>query len=283
MRLTVRHATTYAYDPPADRCALRLRLYPPSFSTQKIHSWQVSVNGQVVPALLTTATGDRESIWTRSDPGSEVSIVAEGEVEVTDAAGVVRGLKDQVRPPVYLRATPLTEADKRIETLAQGVSGAEPLDRMHALFNAVADAVEYKPASTTSVTTAAQALKAGKGVCQDQAHVFISAARTLRIPARYVVGYLLTQEAGLTETHAWAEAFVPEIGWVGFDPANRLCPTDRYVRLGCGLDAADAAPIRGHVSGTPQERLSASVDISQTAGQTQAQNQDGQAQSQPQQ
>ncbi len=283
MRLTVRHATTYTYDPPADRCALRLRLYPPSFESQRVGRWSVTVNERPLPALLVTATGDRESIWTCNGSGPEIAIVAEGEIETSDAAGVVRGLKDQMRPQVYLRPTPLTEADKKIEALAAGVTGAKPLDRMHALFNAVADAIDYKPGATSSATTAAQALKAGQGVCQDHAHVFISAARSLRVPARYVVGYLLAADAKLTETHAWAEAFVPEIGWVGFDPANRLCPTDRYVRLACGLDAADAAPIRGNVSGNHQERLSASVDISQTAGQTQTQNQGGQVQSQPQQ
>ena len=283
MRLTVRHATTYAYDPPADRCALRLRLHPPAFDSQKVIKWAVSVNGQAIAPLLTTATGDREAIWTCTAPGAEVAIIAEGEVETTDAAGVVRGLKDQVRPQVYLRPTPLTQADKKIEALASGASGPTPLDQMHALFNAVADAIAYTTASTTTATTAAQALKAGQGVCQDHAHVFISAARALRVPARYVVGYLLTQDASLTETHAWAEAFVPEIGWVGFDPSNRLCPTDRYVRLGCGLDAADAAPIRGNVSGNHQERLSASVDISEATVQSQGQNQGGQTQSQTQQ
>ncbi len=278
MRLNVRHATTYSYDPPADRCALRLRLYPPAFDSQKVLSWKVSVNGQPVPALMTTATGDRESIWTVADATPEVAITAEGEVEVHDTAGVVRGLKDTVRPVVYLRPTPLTQTDKRIDALAEGIAAGKPLDRMHALFNAVADAVTYKPASTTSATTAAQALKAGQGVCQDHAHVFIAAARTMRVPARYVVGYLLAPEANLTETHAWAEAWVQDIGWVGFDAANRLCPTDRYVRLGCGLDAADAAPIRGNVSGMHEERLSASVDISPAQGQTQSQNQEGQTQ-----
>jgi transglutaminase-like putative cysteine protease len=283
MRLTVRHTTTYNYDPAPDRCALRLRLYPPSFDSQRISNWAVSVNGQVLPALLTAATGDKEAIWTCSNSGSEVAIVAEGEVETTDTAGVVRGLKDQMRPSVYLRLTPLTESDKAIVALASSATGAKPLERMHSLFNAVAEAIEYKPASTTSSTTAVQALKAGQGVCQDHAHVFISAARAMRVPARYVVGYLLASDAKLTETHAWAEAFVPEIGWVGFDPANKLCPTDRYVRLGCGLDAADAAPIRGNVSGNHEERLSASVDIAQTAGQSQSQNQGGQTQSQTQQ
>ena len=283
MRLTVRHATTYTYDPPADRCALRLRLYPPSFTSQRVLNWKVSVNGQVIPALMTTATGDGESIWTKSNVGAEVLVLAEGEVEVDDTAGVVRGLRDTVRPPVFLRPTPLTEADAKITELAESITGASPLDRMHGLFNAVADAIAYKPASTTSSTTAAQAMKAGQGVCQDHAHVFISAARVLKVPARYVVGYLFAEDTKLTETHAWAEACVKDIGWVGFDAANRLCPTDRYVRLGCGLDAADAAPIRGNVFGSRQERLSASVDIGPSTGQSQSQNQAAGAQSQTQQ
>lgn len=283
MRLTVRHATTYAYDPPADRCALRLRLFPPSFTSQRVLSWKVIVNGQAIPALMTTATGDRESIWTKSDVGAEVLVLAEGEVDVDDTAGVVRGLRDSVRPPVFLRPTSLTEADAKITELAESITGASPLDRMHGLFNAVADAIAYKPASTTSATTAAQAMKAGQGVCQDHAHVFISAARVLKVPARYVVGYLFAEDTKVTETHAWAEAWVKDIGWVGFDAANRLCPTDRYVRLGCGLDAADAAPIRGNVFGSRQERLSASVDIGPSTGQSQSQNQADGAQSQTQQ
>lgn len=278
MRLNVRHATTYTYDPPAERCALRVRLFPPSFDSQRVKSWNVSVNGQPLQALLTTATADREAIWSCHGAGEEIAIVAEGEIETADSAGVVRGLREAVRPSVFVRTTPLTEADKKIEALAAAATGDKPLDRMHRLFNAVADAIEYKPGSTASHTTAAQALKAGQGVCQDHAHVFISAARSLRVPARYVVGYLLALEEKLTETHAWAEAYVPDIGWVGFDPANRLCPTDRYVRLGCGLDAFDAAPIRGHVMGGPKERLSASVDISQMQVQTQNQSSQGQTQ-----
>lgn len=278
MRLTIRHATTYSYDPPAERCVLRLRLYPPGFDSQRVTSWTVSVNGQAIAPLLTTATGDREALWTCTGSGPEIAVVAEGEVDTSDAAGVVRGLRDTVRPQVYLRPTHLTEADKKIEALAAGAGGASALDKLHGLMAAVSEALTYKPGATSSSTTAAQAMKAGHGVCQDHAHVFIAAARTLKIPARYVVGYLLASDAKLTETHAWAEAYAPEIGWVGFDPANKLCPTDRYVRLGCGLDSADAAPIRGNVSGTPQERLSASVDIAQVTGQSQDQNQDGQTQ-----
>jgi transglutaminase-like putative cysteine protease len=271
MHLTVRHATSYHYDRPPDRCALRLRLYPPSFETQRVSNWAVTVNGSAVPPLLTTASGDKESVWTCSGGDAQVEIIAEGEVETKDAAGVIRGLRDTVRAGVYMRASTMTLADKGIEKLAAGVPAGPGLERMHALCTAVRDAIEYRSGATTSQTTAAQALKQGAGVCQDHAHVFIAAARTLNVPARYIVGYLLAVDTVLTETHAWAEAHLPDIGWGGFDPANGICPTDRYVRLGCGLDSADAAPIRGSVVGAPQERLSASVDISQTQGQNQGQ------------
>jgi transglutaminase-like putative cysteine protease len=271
MRITVRHATSYVYDPPPDRCALRLRLYPAPFEALRVLGWIVSVNGAPIPPLLATANGGRESIWTSSAPGEQVEIVAAGEVETKDVSGVVRGLKESVRPSVYLRRTPLTEPDQAVERLAASVVGNSVLDRMHMLMAAVREAIDYESASTHSQTTAAQALKLGAGVCQDHAHVFISAARVMQVPARYVVGYLFAPDTKLTETHAWAEAHVPDIGWVGFDPANRLCPTDRYVRLGCGLDSADAAPIRGSVAGTPKERLSASVDIGQAEGQSQGQ------------
>ena len=107
--------------------------------------------------------------------------------------------------------------------------------------------VAYEVGVTNTHTTAADALKDGRGVCQDHAHVFISAARSLGIPARYVSGYLLagTGDEPSDANHAWAEAWLDGLGWVGFDPANGVCPTDRYVRLASGLDAAFAAPIRG--------------------------------------
>lgn len=272
MRLSVRHLTTYAYETAPDRCALRLRLYPPSFETQRVIAWKVSVNGQSLAPLLTSFTGDREAIWTCAGPTEKVEIIAEGEIETKDSAGVVKGLRDSSRPGIYLRSTPLTLSSPAIEEMAAGVTGVKTLDRLHALMSAVRNAIDYKPGSTSTATAAAQAMKAGAGVCQDHAHVFIAAARAMKVPARYVVGYLLALDANLTETHAWAEAHVPEIGWVGFDPANRLCPTDRYVRLGCGADSADAAPIRGNVSGSPEERLSASVNIAQVQSQNQGQN-----------
>lgn len=282
MRLTIRHVTTYDYDPPAERCALRLRLYPAPYEALRVLNWSVSVNGQDVAPLLTTASGDRESLWTCQGAQSKLEIVASGNVETMDASGLVRGLRDSVRPGVYLRETPLTAADDRIAKLAEAATGATQLARLHAICGAVRDAMDYTPGATDARTTAAQALKQGAGVCQDHAHVFIAAARSVGAPSRYVVGYLMSADLQ-AETHAWAEAFIPELGWIGFDPANRLCPTDAYVRLSCGLDSADASPVRGNVGGGPRESLSASVAISQSQSQTQgSQTQGGQTQAQQQ-
>lgn len=275
MRLSVRHVTTYAYDLPVDRSVLRMKLYPSTFDSQRPGAWSVTVNGKDVPKLLTTGFGDKESLWACDGPLDQVEIIAAGEVETRDASGFVRGLKESARPGVYLRATPLTEADDAIAVLAKTITGANPLDKLHKLCATVREAMDYVTGATDQRTTAKEALKKGKGVCQDHAHVFISAVRAMGMPARYVVGYLLaSQEKGtetLTETHAWAEAYVPDLGWVGFDAANRLCPTDQYVRLASGLDSADAAPIRGNVSGRAKENLHVSVDVSLAASQQQTQ------------
>ena len=100
--------------------------------------------------------------------------------------------------------------------------------------------------ATDSETTASEAFAAGHGVCQDHAHIFIGLARKIGIPTRYVTGYLLTGTgASSTASHAWAEALVPDLGWVGFDPANNTSPTAHYVRVAMGIEAANISPVRG--------------------------------------
>jgi transglutaminase-like putative cysteine protease len=264
MRISIRHVTTHVFEPAADWCALRARLFPAEFASQRVAAWEVTVNGQAVRPLARSPAGDAEALWLSHEPVPVMEVVAQGEVETIDAAGVVAGLKEAARPGVWLRTTALTEADAAIIALARAVRADEPLARLHALCEAVHAAVAYTPAATTSRTTAAEALKRGEGVCQDHAHIFIAAARALGFPARYAVGYLLAEGTQTTETHAWAEAWTAGLGWVGFDPANRICPTERYVRLGCGFDAFDAAPLRGARSTASVETLSAHVAIAQT-------------------
>jgi len=263
MRLTVRHITRYEYEPPAQRAALRLKLYPPRFAAQAPAAWNVTVNGAPIASLFINGLGEGEAVWNSSEPQTHIEIVAEGVVDTSDAAGVVRGLADQSRPAMFVRDTELTAPSEAIRALALGAHADTPLATLHALSSAVRDAIDYVPRATAAHTTAAEALKLGKGVCQDHAHVFIAAARALGIPARYVTGYLTPEFDGLHETHAWAEAFTPDLGWIGFDPANRQCPTPAYIRLCAGFDAADAAPVRGCVDAGLAEGLSVRVEVEQ--------------------
>ena len=114
-------------------------------------------------------------------------------------------------------------------------------------------------------TPTAEALAEGEGVCQDHAHVLISAARLLGLPARYVSGYLCTdgESTDAEASHGWAELYLDGIGWVGFDASNRTCPTENYIRLGSGVDARDAAPIRGVHAGAADEDLDVNVVVQQ--------------------
>ena len=124
------------------------------------------------------------------EPLSEISIVARGTVETQDRAGVAaRAWSRSRRARVYKRETPRTAPDDAIRALAADTSATEPLERMHELMEAVHERVDYVIGTTERRTTAAEALKAGQGVCQDHAHIFISAARVLDLPARYVNGY----------------------------------------------------------------------------------------------
>ena len=131
----------------------------------------------------------------------------------------------------------------------------------------------FDGAPTHATTTAAELFALKRGVCQDLTHIFIAAARSIAIPARYIGGHfqrndgVMDQEAG----HAWAEAFVPDFGWIAFDAANGICATDAHVRVAVGLDYLGAAPVRGTRFGGGGEALDVAVRVSEVGGQRQSQ------------
>ncbi|WP_022682778.1 transglutaminase family protein [Sphingobium bisphenolivorans] len=265
MKLLVRHQTIYRYQTVAGRLAMRLKLMPVDTPAQQVLNWQVSINDEPVEGFRLNSFGEMEAIWIRNDLIDNAVIVAEGLVETQERHGVLGSLNCAVDPRYFLRATRLTQSSDAIEAMVGGLAVDEgPLARLHALSAAVRGAVAYRGGVTTSMTTASEAFALGAGVCQDHAQVFIAGARAMGLPARYVSGYLLAEEGNvLHETHAWAEALVPELGWVGFDPSNGVCVTERYLRLASGLDADDAAPIRGCVTVGGEIWIDADVRIAQ--------------------
>lgn len=278
MLIAVRHRTRYIYDTETRYSVQSLRVTPQSFPGQRVLEWSIDAPGIETALTFRDCYGNTVHQLTVTKPHKEVVVEVEGLVETEDRAGIVGGLVEVAPLAVYTRFTPQTASSAEIAKLAGAAVDKDALGRLHALMHATRDAIDYVPGVTDAHTSAAEALADGEGVCQDHAHVMIAAVRWLGLPARYVTGYLVGEaEAG----HAWLEAHVDGLGWVGFDPANRVCPTDSYVRVACGLDAATASPVRGARRGGGKEELEVAVEVmKQQAGQQQSQSQSsGQSQS----
>lgn len=264
MILTVEHATTYRYPVPVRGVVQSHRLTPARFDGQRVLDWKVTVSDGVPGGGFRDGAGDWVQSHSAHGPLSEITVTVRGKVETVDLAGVLRGHRERIPPEAYLRDTAPTRPDAALSELGRAAvaAGGTVLDQAHRLTEAVTAAIAYRPGTTHAHTTAAEALSLGEGVCQDHAHALLAAARSQGIPARYVCGYLCDEgEIAYEASHAWGELWVPGLGWVGFDPANACCPDARYIRLGSGLDARGAAPIRGVARGGDGETLDVSVSV----------------------
>jgi len=276
MRIHVNHATAYTYDPPANGAIQTLRLTPRSHDGQYVVSWRIDVSESCRLRAHEDAFGNITHTFAVDGPLSELRVLVEGEVETQDTAGVVRGTKERFPPSLFMRETDLTRADEALRSFSNEVASRENdrIAKLHALTDAIADAMAFDPDPTHAGTTAVEAFALKRGVCQDYAHILIAAARHAGIPARYVSGYLVGDAgtgapAGRQAGHGWAEAYVEGFGWIGFDATNRQCPTEAYVRLAIGLDYLGAAPVRGNRYGGGEESLSVALSVDQSSRQIQ--------------
>jgi transglutaminase-like putative cysteine protease len=274
MRIRVSHATTYHYDTPPNSVIQMLRLTPRNHDGQYVVNWRVDLSADCLLHQHEDAFGNISHFFTAEGPFNELSVAVEGEVDTVDTNSVVNGAVERFPPEMFLRETALTQADPAIVEFADSArasAGNESLPLLHGLMSALNREMKFDTDPTHSATTAAEAFALRRGVCQDIAHIYIAAARGLGIPARYIGGHvlrsdgLLAQEAG----HAWAEAYVEGLGWVGFDPTNDTCPTDVYVRVAMGLDYLGAAPVRGTRFGGGGETLKVAVQVDQARQQGQ--------------
>jgi transglutaminase-like putative cysteine protease len=260
MRIRVRYATTYDYDHPAAGVVQAMRLTPAPHEGQDIHAWRVDVDVDGLLRSTRDAFGNCLHLFYAEGPLTRLTVRVTGEAEVRDTAGLIVGAPEPLAPGVFLRETPLTAAGADLLDWAQAIPADDTLERLHGLMESLRARLRFDVDATAVSTTAAEAFAAGHGVCQDYAHIFIAAARSLGVPARYVSGHLARAEAIEQEAaHAWVEAYIPGLGWTGFDPANGICPDKRYLRVAAGLDYLDAAPLRGARRGGGDERLSVAV------------------------
>lgn len=266
MQLHITHDTIYRYDQAASLIIQALRMWPAASHGQTIKHWRVNVDGKCLQPSCSDGFGNPVATHTIDRSVESVKLSVRGQVETRDLHGVHGDDVAMLPPMFYLASTPLTVGNAAITELAQSVAGSGDnlIERMHRLCNGIRDHVDYLPYQTDAETTAVAAFEAGAGVCQDHAHVLISAARSLGLPARYVSGYLCPFGDNAAASHAWAEIYVQDLGWVGFDAANRQSPDERYVRIACGRDYRDAAPVRGVRLGGLAETLEVEVSIAET-------------------
>lgn len=264
MRLQIHHRTAYHYDTPVPYAIQTLRLAPGGHDGLRILHWQVRGDSRKELPAYRDGYGNTVHCHTVKRHHSSSAVSVEGVVETNDTNGVLTGVQETLPPAFFLRPTPLTTPSPRLMELAkQASSQAAVLDRLHEAMRLVNEAVQYRAGHAHTGTTAADVLERGAGACLDHAHVFITVARLMGVPARYVSGYLWTCGTSVNEEacHAWAEAWVEHLGWVGFDPSHVICPTEAYVRIASGLDYWSAAPIRAVRRGEATERMEVRVHV----------------------
>jgi transglutaminase-like putative cysteine protease len=271
MRIRISHHTTYRYVDLATYAIQAIRLTPRDHIGQRVVHWRVFSEYHKRLPETEDGHGNIVTSHTVNFPHEQSEIIVEGVVEVENTGGYIAGASDVLPVNYFLNTTDLTEVGPKTTELVAGVlaAGGSGRAQVETLMHAVRNQVDYQQGQTEVATSAEQALTIGAGVCQDHAHVLVAAARKLGLPARYISGYLCTGEEDEEATHAWAEIYTAEEGWLAADPSNDRIVTDAYVRVAAGLDYWQAAPIRGVWRGASEEAMDVTVQIRQIGAQQQ--------------
>ncbi len=280
MHYIIRHLTRFRYSAPVTESMMEIRMQPRSDAGQRCVSFRL----QTVPRALASSHRDHNgNIVHHFDippRHTQITVTAEALVEVgvpppPDAAAGWDALAtslpldvlDALVPSHYARPTRLLAA---LTDAVWPTRPATPLQALRDLNHAMAREFAYAPQSTHVDSPIDDALHSRRGVCQDFAHIFIAAARSIGIPCRYVSGYLFHRRedhdrSAADATHAWAEAWLPGVGWHGFDPTNDIEAGVRHIRVAVGRDYADVPPTRGVFRGIADEILDVVVRVQPTS------------------
>ncbi|THD44836.1 MAG: transglutaminase family protein [Bradyrhizobium sp.] len=271
MRIAIAHTTTFAFAPPARALVQNLRLTPRSFDSQYVLRWRLEMD--VDGALRRDEDSLGNIVHAFSHPAAieRFSVSAVGEVETSDAVGVIRGEVEPLPSAMFLRASALAQTNGALREFALEAVGdaSDRLERLHRLMDAVHQTMAYEPGESDSYVGSGEAFALRRGGVAEFAHIYIACARFLEIPARFVSGYFVDEGSPGHGLFAWAEAEAPGLGWVAFDPVNNQCADARYVRVAIGLDGPGATPFRTAHSAGGGAKVDSTVRIRQASGQAQ--------------
>lgn len=272
MEIEISHNTTYEFDQPVPYALQRLRLKPKDSAGQEILQWDMEIDGGALEAQFEDHHFNGVALVRTRDGATKLSVHCKGRVRTSSNYNGVMG-RHRGYIPLWLfrRQTELTKPGKTIRNMLKTLrdrSHENDIETLHELSAFILSQVEYQTGTTNTKTLAEQAAEQRCGVCQDHAHIFISMARELGYPARYVGGYLYMPDTPVQEAgHAWAEAYVEELGWIGFDISNGISPDEKYVRVATGFDYSDAAPITSMSFGAKDKNMHVDLKVQQAAQQ----------------
>ncbi len=284
MFYSIRHVTRFRYSSPVHESVMELRMQPRSEGPQTLRSFQITTDPRAQLHAYTDHLGNAVYHFNVLRAHEELRLEAQAIVERSPSPA----LPDAVDALEWERFNAYNLSSDHFDLLgesrfAQRSPGlirfleennlrrppGDALSALKSLSSTIHDAFDYEVGVTDVHSPIDHAIAEGRGVCQDFAHIMIAAARSWGIPARYVSGYLHHRRenqdrSGDDATHAWVEAYLPSLGWIGFDPTNNIPAGERHIRVAVGRDYADVPPTRGTFKGNAESELAIAVQVEPT-------------------
>jgi transglutaminase-like putative cysteine protease len=283
---TIRHVTRFTYEAPITESVMEARMQPRSEGPQRCVRFGLSTTPPARVRMYSDPEGNIVHHFNIPGRHTRLTVTAEALVECAPAAD----LPDHLGPDAWSQLDRLTASGEFWELLHDGpfaretplvaafaqeiglARGDDPLQTIRRTMSEMYQRFEYSPRTTRVDSPIDEALTSRRGVCQDFAHIMIALVRRLGIPCRYVSGYLSHGSNGAARstdgaTHAWLEALLPDLGWLGLDPTNDIVAGDSHIRVAIGRDYADVPPTRGVFKGLSAVRSELAVAVAVGAAQ----------------
>jgi transglutaminase-like putative cysteine protease len=288
MRYQIAHTTEYQYHQTVSLCHNIAMLIPRNTDLQECRKTVVKINPQPdVMSEYQDFFGNKVLYFAVQQEHSSLKVTVLSQVEKFKPRNLKMELYNHIpweninnmlnEPGLgnfearqFIPFTAMTNSTKEIHEYAMQsfTPGRSVFEATTDLVQRIYNDFEFKPGFTTLATPLTEVMEQRKGVCQDFAHLGIACMRSIGLPARYVSGYIETiapegkeKLAGVDASHAWFSVFIPQSGWIDFDPTNNLITSDQHITIGWGRDYADLAPLKGVILSTGTHQLDVSVDV----------------------
>lgn len=283
-RFNIHHITKYTYEGPVRDSANQIVLFPIKDEYQEVLRHDLSITSDPAIEIYKDYYGNEIGSFTHAESHTSLTIdswldvITKKRPELRDDAGreeqwnMLEQLQGQVPFIDFLKQEKFASIDEVLESVCPNKAASlTPLQAALQLRTYVFDNFKYIKGVTTVESTLDEVWQLKAGVCQDFAHILLIFLRQLRIPARYVSGYICPNQNGMRgegATHAWIEAYIPNNGWVGLDPTNNCVVDDLHVRLAVGRNFSDCSPVKGTYKGSAGQTLEVGVAVSYESGKT---------------